>query len=91
MGKTAIDARMIEMSGIGTYIQHIINQGIYDVALGDADTIHKYNPNIKVIPFEAKIYSLSEQLKFPFKELKKNDVQLIHFPHYNVPFLYRGK
>ena len=89
--KIAIDARMIEMSGIGTYIQHIIDQDIYDIALGDENTIHKYNQHIKVIPFDAKIYSLSEQIKFPAKQLKEEGVSLIHFPHYNVPFFYRGK
>lgn len=81
----AIDARMIEMSGIGTYIQNLIISDIYDVAIGDEKLIHKYNPRIKVISFDAKIYSLKEQLFFPFKKLKKYNVSLIHFPHYNAP------
>lgn len=87
--KIAIDARMIEMSGIGTYIQHFMNKGIYDVALGDEETIHKYDKNIKVIPFDASIYSIKEQLKFPYKKLKKEKIDVIHFPHYNVPLFYR--
>ncbi len=88
--KIAIDARMIEMSGIGRYIQNIINNGIYDVALGDEALIRKYNKSIKVIQYKEKIYGLCEQLKFPVEELKVEQIQLVHFPHYNVPILYKG-
>lgn len=89
--KVAIDARMIEMSGIGTYIQHLMGRGIYDIALGNQKLIHKYDPTVKVIPFSEKIYSVGEQIRFPYKTLKKEQIDLIHFPHYNVPFFYRGK
>ena len=39
----AIDARMIEMSGIGTYIQHLMDKGIYDYAFGREEEIRKYD------------------------------------------------
>ena len=87
----AIDARMIEMSGIGIYIQHLMGQGIYDYALGDIKTIHKYDKNVKVIPFTASIYSPKEQISFPNSEVRKAGIDIVHFPHYNVPFNYRGK
>lgn len=86
----AIDARMIEMSGIGTYIQHLMGQGIYDYAFGREEEIRKYDNNVKVIRYEAPIYSPQEQLLFPNEEIKKNGIQLVHFPHYNVPLIYRG-
>lgn len=88
--KIAIDARMIEMSGIGTYIQHLINTGTYDVALGNEEIIHKYNKTIPVIDYDYKIYALKEQLLFPNKEIHQAHVDLIHFPHYNVPISYHG-
>lgn len=56
----AIDARMIEMSGIGTYIQHLMGQGIYDYAFGREEEIRKYDNNVKVIRYEAPIYSPQE-------------------------------
>lgn len=87
----AIDARMIEMSGIGSYIQHLMGRNIYDIALGNEKIIRKYDKKVKVIPFDAKIYSIKEQLAFPYYTLKKENVALIHFPHYNVPLLYQGK
>lgn len=89
--KTCIDARMIEMSGIGTYIQHLMGQGLYDYALGDAELIRKYDREVDVIPFSASIYSPKEQLLFPNNAVKNAGISLIHFPHYNVPISYRGR
>lgn len=87
----AIDARMIESSGIGTYIRMIMRKGTYTVALGDEQTIHQYFPNVFVIPFHAKIYGIKEQIHFPYKELEKRGVKVFHSPHYNVPILWRHK
>ncbi len=78
------------MSGIGTYIQHLMGQGIYDFALGKGEEIRKYDDEVKVIHFDAPIYSLKEQVIFPNKEVENAGIKLIHFPHYNVPFSYRG-
>ena len=86
-----IDARMIGMSGIGTYIQHLMGHGIYDVAVGNAEEIRRYDKDVKVIPFDAPIYGLKEQLLFPTKAVKDVGVDIMHFPHYNVPVSYRGK
>lgn len=91
-GKTiGIDARMIEMSGIGTYIQHLMGHGIYDVALGNEEEIRRYDSDVKVIPYDAPIYSPKEQVGFPNKAAKAVGIDIMHFPHYNVPISYRGK
>ncbi len=89
--RIAIDARMIQMSGIGTYIKTLMGHGIYDIALGDEKDILKYDKSVKVINYSDKIYGAGEQLHFPFKELKKSRADLLHVPHYNVPVFYRGK
>jgi len=86
-----IDARMVEMSGIGTYIQHLMGQGIYDYAVGIEEEIRRYDNRIKIISFEAAIYGLKEQLQFPYKEIKNADIEIMHFPHYDVPITYRGR
>lgn len=83
-----IDARMAEMSGIGTYIQHQLGQGIYDYAVGDETIIRKYDKEVRVIPFNARIYGPDEQFRFPKKEIQKANIALMHFPHYNVPLTY---
>lgn len=89
--KIALDARMINMTGIGTYVKHIIDSGIYDIALGDETDIKKYAHDICVIDYKSKIYSIREQFKFPYRKLKKMKSDILHIPHYNVPIFYRGR
>lgn len=87
----AIDARMIEESGIGTYIRMMLRTGKYSVALGSEKEIRKYDSRIEVIPFEEKIYSIGEQLRYPCKQLKKSGVTVLHSPHYNAPLFWSRK
>lgn len=89
--KIAVDARMIKMSGIGTYIQNLMKNGCYDIALGRKEEIETVKNDIQTIEFDAPIYGIKEQLKFPYKELKKQKPDVLHVPHYNVPIFYRGK
>ena len=81
---------MIEMSGIGTYIQHLMAQGIYDVAIGDEKVIRRYDKTVNVVQFDAPIYGLKEQFRYPNMLIKKAGVNIMHFPHYNVPISYKG-
>lgn len=87
----AIDARMIEASGIGTYIRMMLRTGRYSVALGNTERIRKYDQKIEVIPFEEKIYGIKEQVKYPYGKLKKKGVTVLHSPHYNIPLLWNRK
>ena len=91
--KIAVDARMIEMSGIGTYIRNLMKEDLYEIALGNKEEIKKYNKikDENIIEFNSKIYGIKEQLKFPYKELKKMKPDLLHVPHYNVPIFYKGR
>lgn len=85
-----LDARMIEMSGIGTYIKNIaVDTGIYGRVLGDRAQLCGYFDSGDIIDFDAKIYGHSEQIKFPYKAVGRGGV--LHCPHYNIPLLYRGK
>ena len=87
----AIDARMIEESGIGTYIRMMLRTGKYSVAVGSESKIRKYDKEIKIISFEEKIYSIKEQFKYPYKQLRRNGVTVLHAPHYNAPLFWNGK
>ena len=89
--KIAVDARMINMSGIGTYIQNLMKNGCYGIALGRKDEIEKVDNKIDTIEFDSPIYGIKEQLKFPYKKLRKEKPDVLHVPHYNVPIFYRGK
>ena len=82
--KIAIDARMINMSGIGTYIQHLLKYNKYDVVLGDEKELGAYNVK-NIIKFNSPIYGIKEQLKFPYKKLRELKPDILHIPHYNIP------
>ena len=78
------------MSGIGTYIQNLIKNNCYDIALGNKEDLKNIKEINNVIEFNSPIYGIKEQLKFPYKELRKLKPDLLHVPHYNVPIFYRG-
>lgn len=44
--------------------------------------------NIQIIPCDIRHYSLSEQLSF-YKVLNKYNLDLVHFPNFNAPILYK--
>jgi glycosyltransferase involved in cell wall biosynthesis len=93
-----IDIRMIDSSGIGTYIQNLVpkiiekNADVHFHLLGRRakvqECIREY-PNITIIDFDFPIYSVQEQLKL-LKGIPK-DTDLLWSPHYNIPVFYRGK
>lgn len=88
--KIAVDARMYNMSGIGTYIQNLMKNNCYKIALGKKEEIENIKEIENFIEFDVGVYGIKEQLKFPYKELKKLKPDILHIPHYNVPIFYRG-
>ena len=94
MPTIAIDARMINHSGIGTYMKNLINTLLQDyhlILLGDPSEIKKHikSGEIEILNFQAPIYSVSEQIKYPFK-IPACDLYLS--THYNIPlFPVRAK
>ncbi len=89
--KIAIDARMVNRSGIGTCIQHWLRDVGYSVALGDQKELEAFKEVPTHIPFKCGIYGYKEQLKFPYCKLRKQKADILHIPHCNVPLFYRGK
>lgn len=84
-----VDARMLHASGIGTVLQNVLpvlSEKYRLVLLGNPTDIKQYAwaANAEVITFEAPIYSIAEQVQFPFV-VPACDVFLS--PHFNVPFL----
>ena len=81
-----IDCRMINHSGIGTYIRNLIPYFIekYDtVLLGDPDELIGFNAK-NIISLKSKIYSIAEQIEL-FRKVPK--CELFWSPHYNIPLL----
>lgn len=83
-----IDARMIQHTGIGTYVRGLLGEWKdrpreeMPVLFGDPEVCFKKAPGYETRRFRSPIYSLQEQLKYP--SLLKQ-CTLWHAPHYNVP------
>lgn len=96
--KIGIDARLFGESGIGRYIRNLIfeiqktdSKNEYFIFLLKKDFESVSLPsNFHKVEADFRWYTLAEQLKFPGL-LKKFKLDLMHFPHFNVPIFYRGK
>lgn len=98
--KIGIDARFygpVGRGGLGRYTMELIR------ALEAIDTENKYvvflrrenfdqytptNPRFRKALADFRWYSVEEQLYFP-RVLLRERCDLVHFPHFNVPLLYR--
>ncbi|HDZ00216.1 MAG TPA: glycosyltransferase family 1 protein [Nitrospirae bacterium] len=97
--KITIDVRMIDSSGIGTYLQNLIPKiishykGIDFSLLGYKKMADRFSwtrcDNAVLINCNSNIYSIAEQLEL-FQKIPK-DTTLLWSPHFNIPLLYTGK
>ncbi len=76
--KVAVDARMYNMSGIGTYIQNLMKNDCYQIALGSTEELKDVKNVDTKLEFEAPIYGIKEQfaseqeiVNYCIKECKK--------------------
>jgi len=93
-----IDIRMINHSGIGTYLRNlipIIVNTCHDfqyIFLGPVNTLKSYEwanqGNVDLINCNSMIYSIKEQVELGLK--LHSNISLFWSPHYNIPLLYRG-
>lgn len=99
--RIGIDARFYGPigKGLGRYTQKLIenlekvdNANLYFVFL-KKENFNEYAPkksNFKKVLADYHWYTFAEQIKFP-KLLQKYKIDLMHFPHFNVPLFYFGK
>lgn len=98
--KILIDARMygLENAGIGRYVEQLVSQLIildkkntFVILLNQKYfDLLKLPDNWKKVLVKIPHYSLSEQINLPII-LYKEKIDLVHFPHFNIPVLYFGK
>lgn len=97
--RIAIDARMMgpeNTRGIGRYVEELI-RAMLDVApehryvLVTRTPVHPFvsHPSVETVVADIPWYGLREQLELT-RILRHLHVDLIHFPHWNVPLLFRG-
>ena len=93
--KIGIDARLYGPSGkgLGRYIQEVVdnilkidqdNDYIIFLHKDNFDEFQTKKNNVKKVKVNARWYTLKEQIIFPYLILKEN-LDLVHFPHFNVP------
>lgn len=96
--RIGIDGRFYHESGIGRYIRNLLlelskidqkNEYVVFLLKKDFDNL-KLPENFHKVLADFKWYGVTEQVKFPFL-LYKYNLDLMHFPHFNVPVFYRGK
>jgi len=86
MKKIVIDARLsgLKHAGIGRYVQSLVER--LEV---QSSKLKVKSLDIKQVTTDVRHYSIAEQIKIPLI-LKKENPDLVHFPHFNVPLLYNG-
>lgn len=97
--KIGIDARFFGPfgKGLGRYTQKLIeylekidlkNQYIIYLRRENFDDYQPQAPNFQKKLADVPWYTLKEQIEMP-KILKKEKFDLVHFPHFNVPYFYK--
>src|SRR4051812_11445328 len=97
--RIGIDARFYSESGVGRYIRNLIkhlqeldskNEYFIFLLKKNYDILEFKNEKFHKVLADFKWYGATEQIKLP-KLLRKYDLDLVHFPHFNVPVFYKGK
>ena len=96
-----IDARLWSETGVGRYIRNLVkelidldttNLYVLFVRKKDAaavrESVHAKNFKVEIADFSW--HSFAEQLFFPW-QLYKEGLNVVHFPYFAVPLLYRKK
>lgn len=82
---------MLDLSGIGVYIDNILDTFINEyrqerfLLIGDSNKLGKYrsSPNFTIFDTRIKIFSFNEFFSFPVSEINKCDI--FFTPNYNIP------
>ena len=105
MPTIGIDCRLagLKHAGIGRYVANLVSrlpkldsQINWVLFFSDSEQAQEVLPNnqdiplIKIIFAPIKHYSLAEQVQLP-TIFNQEKLDLLHVPHFNVPWFYKGK
>jgi len=99
--KIGIDARFLgpEGAGIGRYVENLLlnlekidQKNEYRIFLKKSNfpLFNPKEPNFKKVLADARWYGVKEQILLP-PLLVREKLDLVHFPHFNIPLLYPGR
>ena len=97
--RIGIDARIFgaKETGIGRYTQELIKQlevietnNEYSIFLRHSgyQEYTPHNPGFRKVLADFRPYTLQEQIRF-YRLLRRHKPDIMHFPHWNVPYLYK--
>jgi glycosyltransferase involved in cell wall biosynthesis len=96
--RIGIDARFYRESGIGRYLRNLIenltqidkkNDYFLFVLRKDVESI-QLPKNFHLVEADFLWYGFAEQRRFP-SLLHHYNLDIMHFPHFNIPLAYKGK
>ena len=99
MKKIGIDARFYSEAGVGRYIKNLlyylqkldhINEYYILFRKKDFEVINFSSPNFHPVLADIPWYGVAEQVQLP-NILYSLKLDLVHFPHFNIPVFYNGK
>jgi glycosyltransferase involved in cell wall biosynthesis len=94
--RVGIDARLWNETGVGRYIRNLVkelevldkkNEYILFVSKGLKIKDLRLKSTFRIVEVDISWHTIEEQLKFP-QILKKEDLDLMHFPYFSVPMSY---
>jgi len=99
--RIGIDARFYGPlgKGLGRYTQKLVenlenidqeNQYIIFLRQENWNDYKPHNTNFHKVLADYRWYTLAEQINLP-KKIRQSQLDLMHFPHFNVPILYTGR
>jgi glycosyltransferase involved in cell wall biosynthesis len=95
--RIGIDCRLWSEAGVGRYIRNLVknlaeidHDNDYYLFLLPKNLKQNLPKNFHCIEANYSWYTVAEQVKFP-KLLDQYKLDLMHFPHFNVPIFYTGK
>lgn len=92
-----IDCRLWNQTGVGRYTRNLVenlseldkkNQYVLFVRSEDKRELKLKNPKIKIVIANIAWHSLEEQIDY-LKILNKENLDLMHFPYFSVPYFYK--
>ncbi len=98
--KIGIDCRMLgpQNGGLGRYVEQLVkqlietdqeNQYVLFLTKQNWEQVTANTNRVQKVVADIPWYSFAEQLRFP-GIIRRASVNLMHFPHWNVPLFYRG-
>lgn len=99
--RIGIDARFWYETGVGRYIRNLVvelerlhtdHEFVLFVQEQDKNKIREVitNNNVRIVPTAIHWHSVEEQVLFS-RILKKENLDLMHFPYFSVPIFYSGR